>query len=181
MDSSGLEPLLPRKLIVEDLYLAASTRREQRRFLALRWCAEIEQRQYRYNVENCADGKKIYLLRPTYLNKGFDFTICLEGFKSTGKGPSTERPSHADITSDLTAKLMESKPMYAELVMAIDEVYQCAEPDDALGRHPAHFESGLHVGSVLKIIKWFFIEQDLTYWNYSGRRMFREAVIKVSR
>ena len=34
-----------------------------------------------------------------------------------------------------------------------------------------HFESGLSPEHILKVIKWLFIEQDIAYWNYSGRNM----------
>ena len=33
------------------------------------------------------------------------------------------------------------------------------------------FESGFAVDHILKTIKWLFIEQDIRYWNYSGRYM----------
>ena len=33
------------------------------------------------------------------------------------------------------------------------------------------FETGLPVDHIVKAIKWLFIEQDIRYWNYSGRNM----------
>ena len=29
---------------------------------------------------------------------------------------------------------------------------------------------------LLKILKWLFIEQDVTYWNYDGGQMLRMAI-----
>ena len=34
--------------------------------------------RYRYNVEILNDGRRIYLTRPAYLKKGFDFRINVE-------------------------------------------------------------------------------------------------------
>ena len=33
------------------------------------------------------------------------------------------------------------------------------------------FSAGLPADHILKTIKWLFIEQDIRYWNYSGRNM----------
>jgi len=46
--------------------------------------------------------------------------------------------------------------------------------------HPnLKFKSGLPADAVLRLLKWLFIEQDLTYWNNSGRRMFMQAIKKL--
>lgn len=37
-------------------------------------------------------------------------------------------------------------------------------------------ESGYNSAMIILVIKWFFIEQDIRYWNYSGRNMFMLAV-----
>ena len=57
--------------------------------------------KYRYNVEKLSDGRWVYLSRPAYLKKGFDFRINVEKEKfSTGR----EYPKHSDIFDDLVAK-----------------------------------------------------------------------------
>jgi len=38
-----------------------------------------EASRYRYNVEILSDDRRIYLTRPAYLKKGFDFRINVEG------------------------------------------------------------------------------------------------------
>ncbi|MCC8015848.1 MAG: hypothetical protein LIO43_00255 [Clostridiales bacterium] len=55
---------------------------------------------YQYNVEEYGNYK-IYLRRPTQLNKGFDFTVNVDGmyFK---KNIRYTRPSHQDIFDALT-------------------------------------------------------------------------------
>lgn len=34
-----------------------------------------------------------------------------------------------------------------------------------------HFNVGQPIETILKVVKWLFIEQDVTYWNWSGRSM----------
>lgn len=161
------------KKITKDLSIAENTRKGQRRKVLDAWQEEEENSRYRYNVETCKDGKKVYLLRPTWLNKGLDFQINLEGFKSK----SNEAPKHDDLTGDLEKKKKESPENYKKLRKAIDEVYGCEEPDEALKKQSnPKFKSGLPADAVLKLLKWLFIEQDLTYWNNSGRRMFMNAI-----
>ena len=161
------------KQIKKTLTIVCGTRREQPRQLTDAWLAEEENSRYRYGVETGKDGKKVYLRRPTWLNKGFDFQINYEGFKSK----SNEAPKHADLKDDLITKKKESPADYKKLRELIDAVYECGDPDEVLKRYPnLKFESGLPVDVVLKIIKWLFIEQDLTYWNNSGRRMFMRAI-----
>lgn len=161
------------KKITKDLKISDATRKGLRRKVLDAWLEEEENSRYRYNVETCSNGKKVYLLRPTWLNKGLDFQINLEGFKSK----SQEAPKHGDLISDLEDKKHESPEKYKQLRQAIDEVYGCVEPEDALKKHAGvTFKSGLSVDTVLKLLKWLFIEQDLTYWNNSGRRMFMNAI-----
>lgn len=164
------------KKITKDLKISDTTRKGLRRKVLDAWLEEEENSRYRYNVEECSNGKKVYLLRPTWLNKGLDFQINLEGFKSK----SQEAPKHGDLISDLEDKSQESPEKYKELRLAIDEVYGCVEPEVALKKHPGlKFKSGLPVDTMLKLLKWLFIEQDLTYWNNSGRRMFMSAIKDV--
>ena len=40
----------------------------------------------------------------------------------------------------------------------------------------AAFHKGLTLEMLLKILKWLFIEQDITYWNYDGRQMLKMAI-----
>jgi hypothetical protein len=162
--------------ITKDLKITENTRKGQRRKVLDAWQEEEENSRYRYNVETCSDGKKVYLLRPTWLNKGLDFQINREGFKSK----SNEAPKHDDLTSDLENKKKESPEKYKKLRKAIDEVYACEEPDEALKKQGnPEFKSGMPADAVLKLLKWLFIEQDLTYWNNSGRRMFMNAIKEI--
>ncbi len=158
------------------LSLVKPSRIEQRRQVAETWLQEDENSKYRYDVEKCQDGRLVYLLRPTWLNKGFDFQINLEGFKSR----SNEAPKHQDILDDLAVKKKESVPKFKRFRTLIDLVYGCEEPDHVIAQEGTlAFEAGLPSDTVLKIVKWMFIEQDLTYWNNSGRRMLMNAISQL--
>jgi len=159
------------------------TRRQIRRILVSEFLKEAPGKgnrelasRYRYNVEILEDGRRVYLLRPAPLNKGFDFTIHVENtrFKS-GK----TMPSHGDIVDDLRSKRKRNPSSSKKLYAAIQQIYNLEEPDTVVKHTKVKFGEGYPVDLILKVIKWFFIEQDVTYWNYSGRRMFMSGVENI--
>jgi len=123
--------------------------------------------RYRYFVESLTGGSRIFLLRPTFLNKGIDFQVWVERFD----GEKDKRPSHAMIHADIRVKLKENFELRESLLAAIERVWNCEQPDSALSGPILNFKEGLSIEMVLKILKWLFIEQDVTYWNYDGRMM----------
>ena len=129
---------------------------------------------YRYNVETLDDGRRIYLTRPAYLKKGFDFRINVEGTVfQTGQ----EYPKHDDIFHDLRLKRQENPAMCRRLHQAIERVYNCEDPEEILPEYTdTKFNAGHPVDLILKVIKWFLIEQDIRDWNYSGRQMFKNGI-----
>ena len=132
--------------------------------------------KYTYVVETLANGTRVFLTRPARLNNGFDFEIRVEGVKFTSaKGRTTNRPSHPVIFHDLIQKKAENGKAYSDLFKLIEGVYNCNEISAEEYSH-LRFASGLPVDMLLFIIKWLFIEQDVTYWNYSGRAMFMSGV-----
>ena len=135
--------------------------------------------KYRYNVETLSDGKRVYILRPAYLNKGFDFTVHVE---NTIFNPRTkDLPTHKDIFKDLRMKKHKSETSWNTLYEAIKLVYNLQEPDDVITKYNGlKFDTGYPVDLILKVIKWLFIEQDMTYWNWSGRAMFMGGVRTLS-
>ena len=60
--------------------------------------------------------------------------------------------------------------MYARLYQLLLKVYECHDVSDE-EMAGICFNNGLPVDHILKAIKWLFIEQDIRYWNYSGRNM----------
>lgn len=128
--------------------------------------------RFKYLVEKLADGRRIFLLRPTYLNKGIDFQVWVERFD----GIDDKRPSHRHVFDDLKLKKKENPQDFSRMVQMIDDVWNCKEPDSVLGNSKVVFQKGFPVDMLLKVLKWLFIEQDITYWNYDGRKMLRMAI-----
>jgi hypothetical protein len=129
--------------------------------------------KYRYNVELLSCGNKIYITRPVPLNKGFDFIIHAENYVFMN---GRDNPKHDDILNDLIAKKQQNIKSYNKLLSMIEQVYLCHDPDDILVNESIEFKQGLPVDLILKIIKWLFIEQDVRYWNWSGRNMFMSGI-----
>jgi len=131
---------------------------------------------YMYHVESLSDGTRVVLHRPTSLNKGFDFEIRVEGFNfARASNRSTSRPSHSDVLEDLQIKKQISPVEFARLLKCIEMVYSCQELS-ASDYDTIHFTVGYHVDMILFVLKWMFIEQDVTYWNYSGRAKLMSGI-----
>lgn len=60
-----------------------------------------ETSKYIYYVEKLADGNRVYLNRPAYLNKGFDFIIAVENTTFSNR---KNIPRQDDIFRDLAKK-----------------------------------------------------------------------------
>lgn len=127
--------------------------------------------RYTYYVETLSNGDRVYLRRPANLHNGFDFLVCVENqnFSEPGKR-RRNYPTHDDITDDLMNKKNDNPQLYTRLYELIRSVYDCQE---VLGQEigQINFDKGFSVELLIKTIKWLFIEQDIRYWNYSGRDM----------
>lgn len=138
----------------------------------------VETSKYHYNVYKLSESKYVYLSRPAHLNKGFDFTVCVndETFPSkpnkNGKITYSNRPSHDCILKDLQAKKSEDIRKYRTLLSIIHQIYEV----QCVTNNIPSFITGYDVKMLLTIIKWLFIEQDITYWNYSGRKMLMDSI-----
>lgn len=136
--------------------------------------AELASR-YEYFVETLSDDRRIFLRRPASLNKGFDFEIWVQKWKKGTDG----RPSHRLILRDLRRKMRQNPRKYTALNRGIDKVYRLHEPDIILGKLDLRFKSGYSAELLLKVLKWMFIEQDITYWNWSGRAMLKNGIDNI--
>jgi len=132
------------------------------------------QSKYLYYVETLNNGNRIYLERPANLHNGFDFLINVENINFSTTNRIKHNPSHDDIFNDLQVKKAESPEKYAKLYKLIEDVYNCKEIQEI----DLSFNTRYPVDLLLKVIKWFFIEQDIRYWNYSGRALFMSRVPK---
>ena len=137
---------------------------------------EDEASRYKYFVETLANGDRVYLQRPANLHNGFDFLVCVENTNYAVEGARRRNsPKHDDIRDDLIEKKNENIEMYRRLYSVLKKVYECKDVDET-EYSDISFASGLSVEHIVKVIKWLFIEQDIRYWNYSGRNMTWEIV-----
>lgn len=135
--------------------------------------------KYEYTVEQYSETYSILLKRPAALNKGFDFVVHVSGmyFKSTKRHTN---PSHDDIIQTLQqVKYSLSEVQYEKIKICIRNVYNLQEFD-------VSFISDIYftdcdnqqrpIVIIILAIKWLFIEQDVTYWNWSGRAMLMKKL-----
>ena len=137
--------------------------------------------QYHYVVDEY-DGYQIILHRPATLNKGFDFTVNVNGFFFF-KNRRYTHPSHNDIIDVLMdVTLTYSEEEYRKVMEQIHAVFNCEEPNFNEIRN-IYFtdcdEIERPIAIIVLAIKWLFIEQDVTYWNWSGRMMLRNKLRDV--
>lgn len=137
---------------------------------------EQRDKQYiRYNVDEMSDGTSIFLLRPAWLNKGYDFKVCVDDWDDSAH----PTPSHQEIYSDLYWKRKHDDPdSFDVLCEAVISIHRGESPESVLEEYDESldFSVGRTPEALLKPLPWLFIEQDIRYWNYSGRNMTIEVV-----
>lgn len=133
--------------------------------------------KYIYTVESLSNKGKILLKRPAGLNKGMDFTVHVDGVVfGKGRGIVPDRPKHDHIIADLEAKFVANPVSYQNIKFMLNDVFNCKTitPQQCTNYH---ISAGiLTTEQVVMATKWLFIEQDVTYWNNSGRAMFYNAL-----
>lgn len=129
--------------------------------------------KYRYIVSRY-NNHEIYLQRPAQFNNGFDFTVHVSGINFNPVGRATTRPTHDNIIQDLNEKKLESPTDYILLKQQVDSIYACNSNHNDWNSF--NFQNGLPAPILLHCIKWLFVEQDVTYWNYSGRKMLFDMI-----
>lgn len=133
--------------------------------------------RYTYYVETISDGNRIYLRRPANLHNGFDFLVCIENYNFSDEGKRNRNyPKHEDIVKDLLLKKRESIDLYKKLFSLIEDTYYCRRDVTGSDFNELKFNEGYPADFILKSLKWLFIEQDIRYWNYSGRGMLWEGL-----
>jgi len=155
------------------------TRSNIRQFLLQIWSSEIIATKYRYFVEILNNGNRIYLERPGRLNKGCDFVIYIENQFLWGNG-NDRPPAHDFIFSDLNFKKQTlNSQEWSNLIRAIEVIFNCRSYNDTLLYTSNLPNVGLEYELLLKLLRWFFIEQDLTYWSGTGREMLYQGILNV--
>lgn len=134
--------------------------------------AGVNASRYRYTVDTF-NNYSIVLNRPAGLNKGFDFTVNIQGM-SFKKQRTYSNPSHQDIIDVLQSVKSANPTQYQNVSLEIRNIYNCASPNfqNISGiTFLDHTNTPRPIEIILLAIKWLFIEQDITYWNWSGRNM----------
>ena len=112
-----------------------------------------------------------------------DFEVRVEDYQfrygKYGNIISTgNRPSHPEIWNDVNTKVVENSGDGQKLKDLITQVYNCEEPNEDV-INACRFTNGLPLDLLLYTIKWLFIEQDMTYWNQSGREMYYNHLMEI--
>lgn len=132
--------------------------------------------KYKYIVETPRSDRRIYITRPAFNKLGFDFLIHVANITfSNGR----DNPKHEDLSSDIEEKIKTNPKSRDAILESLEQVYKCYEPDDVVDYRPFDKLPGLPIDVILKTVKWFFIEQDIRYWNYSGRNMLMDGLRKT--
>ena len=128
-----------------------------------------------YVVDELQDGSPVFLIRPAWLNKGYDFKVCVEGWDES----ANSAPSHSEVYSDLYWKRENSgESSFQALCEAVVDIHDGSSPGSVLETYGGDFDFsvGRTPEALLKPLPWLFIEQDIRYWNYTGRNMTIQSV-----
>ena len=156
-----------------------NNRSDIRDFLLNQWMSEAPSTKYRYFVETLVNGDRIYLERPGRLNKGCDFVIFIENHILFNNG-NDKPPKHDFVLDDLVIKKQNlSLIEYQNFLKSITDIYNCSTINNALTHVQNQPSNGESYELILKILRWLFIEQDITYWAKSGRQMLFDAIQNV--
>jgi len=136
--------------------------------------------RYKYIISRLQDGRYVYLSRPANFNNGFDFTLNVSSTnfnigivnKKGGNKRASTRPTHDNILTDLKNKKEKNPQLFKLFIDQIDLIFNCKNPTNI----KFDFQVGHPSELLIECIKWLFIEQDVTYWNYSGRKMFYNGI-----
>lgn len=129
---------------------------------------------YRYDVETLPDNSLIYLTRPTRLNKGADFVIYCENFTKF-KNTNPRPPKHDDIIREIEFVISQSMAHRQEFIDALKRIWECEDSDLVISNLKVNSKE-IRASRALLLAKWFFIEQDVTYWTESGRHMLWNSI-----
>lgn len=132
--------------------------------------------RYNYVVKDLEKEGRVILTRPANLKNGFDFLIRVEGINfDTENKRRRDYPKHDEIISDLNFKKNSQPKEYLKLYILIQKIYKCENvSEDEMAE--ILFNDGYDIDMLIHVIKWFFIEQDIRYWNFSGRDMLMSSI-----
>lgn len=135
--------------------------------------------QFWYPVEELSGEIPLYIIRPGGLRGkwNFDFKVNIEQEFNMGKG------THAEVLTDFKNKKSEDPEKFTKLLQALTKVYECNNNVDKIIQNvpklDACFKTGADVSTLLKVIKWMFVMEDIVYWNYKGRTMLYNHIMSA--
>lgn len=156
-------------------------RKDIRNFLLEKWKKEVPKTQYRYFVETLNNEERLYIERPGRLNKGCDFVIYIENLFQYKNG-NDKPPSHKNLFDDLkNKKSCLGIKSWKQLISSIEAIYNM-DSYRVSQDYKEEIDSipPMNLQQIQLLCKWFFIEQDLTYWSGKGRTMLWEAIKKLN-
>ena len=170
--------------ITIDWRMDENSRIEQRVAVLLKWSEEESggidfKQRYQYNVETFSDSGVIYLHRPAFLNKGCDFTVQCTPIIPRDDGKQKTNPRHQDLVREILLITNEIPALKEDIIVSINEVYGCKNVNRISAEVCAKFHDkdlSVRIERALKVLKWLFIEQDITDWNTSGRQMLLNEI-----
>ena len=168
--------------------LIAASREEARRKVVLEFLDEKFgtgtgelASKYEYTVEKF-DNYSVVLKRPAQLNKGFDFIVYTPEiyYKTDGKRRH-QNPSHLDVVQILNnIKNDIGEEKYEIIKKMIGNVFRL-KPFDIEATRGVDFKDAdgkqRPLDLLILAIRWLFVEQDITYWNTSGRSMLMNCLL----
>jgi hypothetical protein len=122
---------------------------------------------FRYPVETLPDNQILYISRPGH-KKNFDFKVEVIINYEVGEG------SHKEIAENLRKKRKENSKASKIFWEALTQIYDSKENDVNVilkkrrGLRKS-FKKGGYAETLLKILKWMFIMEDIVYWDNEGR------------
>ncbi|MCQ2087083.1 MAG: hypothetical protein MJZ37_03315 [Bacilli bacterium] len=131
-----------------------------------------------YTVDSY-NGISIELHRPATLNKGFDFTVHVNGMFFKKNKRHTD-PSHNDIFLALSdCRNQNTKHYDSKIKPILLDIFNCQNVNfssTSLGHFTDYSGTQRPIEIIILCVKWLFIEQDMTYWNWSGRQMLFDGL-----
>jgi hypothetical protein len=88
------------------------------------------------------------------------------------KNGNDKPPKHTNLADELRELISRSTNHEKEILTALGRIWNC-ESSSKIIADLKYFAKEPKAERVLLLAKWFFIEQDVTYWTESGRYMLR--------
>ena len=147
-----------------------------------KFAAQVIAIEYRgYEVEQCADGRKIVITKPGGKNvfghpKKEDILV----FIYDPNDNSLWQISHKQILDDVTLKCKENATEGKKLIALLEKTLNGEEPNDFIADiHALSFQTGEKSEELIKAYKWIWGQEDVNYPNGEGRFMSWNAYKEI--